>query len=197
MNGTQNIGILFSNPDGLARETLRLLCDEEIRKQHPASPVLSMELPCGEKVEYQEVEDIPFHDVPCPCGDPNHWFVKYEAEKIYNAKEYALSIGFPEDEAETLRNADATNIRRIAVSKGYMADPKGKKVNKMVVVDEFGEALPFGITLAEPCPICGKIHKTGSKIGEEHKQQVRAEAEASARLEAEEEAKRFETPPAE
>lgn len=23
-------------------------------------------------------DTLPTHDVPCPCGNPNHWFVKYE-----------------------------------------------------------------------------------------------------------------------
>ncbi len=35
-------------------------------------------MPCGYQVEYKTIEDIPDHDVPCPCGSPNHWLVKYE-----------------------------------------------------------------------------------------------------------------------
>jgi hypothetical protein len=31
---------------------------------------------CGSKVEYHTVDDVPRHSVPCPCGNPRHWFIK-------------------------------------------------------------------------------------------------------------------------
>jgi hypothetical protein len=34
-------------------------------------------LPCGNQAVYA-FNEIPDHDVPCPCGDPTHWFVKYD-----------------------------------------------------------------------------------------------------------------------
>ena len=34
-------------------------------------------LPCGHEVKYEKLEDIPFESVPCSCGDPRHWFIKY------------------------------------------------------------------------------------------------------------------------
>ncbi len=35
---------------------------------------------CGTTFSYR-VNEIPMHDVPCPCGDPKHWLVKWEAPK--------------------------------------------------------------------------------------------------------------------
>ncbi|HEY6019121.1 MAG TPA: hypothetical protein VIY48_04250 [Candidatus Paceibacterota bacterium] len=34
------------------------------------------EMPCGESVTFPGVNEIPLFRVPCPCGDPTHWFVK-------------------------------------------------------------------------------------------------------------------------
>jgi len=38
-------------------------------------------LPCGESITVRRMSDIPWHDVPCPCGDPTHWLVKYEVKR--------------------------------------------------------------------------------------------------------------------
>ena len=35
-------------------------------------------MPCGSHVNYATPDDIPEVDVPCPCGDPHHWLLKYE-----------------------------------------------------------------------------------------------------------------------
>ncbi len=48
----------------------------------PADPeratiALCAVLPCGGSASYPTVNDIPRHDVPCPCGDPTHWLIKY------------------------------------------------------------------------------------------------------------------------
>lgn len=40
--------------------------------------VLSLDLPCGEHYECKDYEDLPYESVPCTCGDPGHWFIKYE-----------------------------------------------------------------------------------------------------------------------
>ncbi len=34
-------------------------------------------LPCGNVARYETLDDVPMEDVPCPCGDPTHWFVQY------------------------------------------------------------------------------------------------------------------------
>lgn len=33
-------------------------------------------LPCGAKL-LNIHDDIPLTDVPCPCGDPNHWLLRW------------------------------------------------------------------------------------------------------------------------
>lgn len=40
-----------------------------------ALPIIFM--PCGYKVEYRTIFDIPNEDTPCPCGATNHWLVRY------------------------------------------------------------------------------------------------------------------------
>ena len=32
---------------------------------------------CGGRAVYRTADDIPLVDVPCPCGDPNHWLIKW------------------------------------------------------------------------------------------------------------------------
>ena len=45
-----------------------------------SSPLINVTMPCGQKYIVQTLADIPQVSVPCACGDPAHWFVKYEAE---------------------------------------------------------------------------------------------------------------------
>ena len=33
---------------------------------------------CGSKVNYKTFDDIPEQDVPCPCGNPKHWIIRYK-----------------------------------------------------------------------------------------------------------------------
>lgn len=40
-------------------------------------PVIKVEMPCGTKAEYR-LDTFPLTDKPCPCGDPEHWLVRYE-----------------------------------------------------------------------------------------------------------------------
>lgn len=43
----------------------------------PDAPILSIDM-CGKTTKYQTYDDIPEVDVPCSCGNPNHWLIKYE-----------------------------------------------------------------------------------------------------------------------
>lgn len=52
--------------------------------EHPDAPYLRISL-SGEKLgcaggvaEYKTEDDVPEHSVPCPCGNPKHWLIKYE-----------------------------------------------------------------------------------------------------------------------
>jgi hypothetical protein len=37
-------------------------------------------LPCGNEYSVESIDDLPKADLPCPCGNPNHWFVKYQID---------------------------------------------------------------------------------------------------------------------
>jgi len=54
-----------------ATPLLRLFSTEQF-----PSPLIA-EMPCGETVVYETPDDVPLIDVPCPCGDPDHWLVKW------------------------------------------------------------------------------------------------------------------------
>ena len=58
-------------------------------------------------------------------------------DKIYNPKEFALSLGFTESEAKLLgwAGADATNIRQVAKAKGLI-QPKTKPETSKAKVKE-------------------------------------------------------------
>lgn len=32
---------------------------------------------CGGQAIYRTASDVPLVDIPCPCGDPNHWLIKW------------------------------------------------------------------------------------------------------------------------
>ena len=34
----------------------------------------------GCSIDYATEADVPYHSVSCPCGNPNHWLIKYEEE---------------------------------------------------------------------------------------------------------------------
>jgi len=37
---------------------------------------------CGGEASYKTWDDIPNESVPCPCGNPNHWLIRYEDLRI-------------------------------------------------------------------------------------------------------------------
>lgn len=43
----------------------------------PTGPIVEIVGPCGSKIEYATIADIPDINVPCPCGNERHWVVKY------------------------------------------------------------------------------------------------------------------------
>lgn len=43
----------------------------------PGAPFITITMPCGSHIEYQNFEDIPDEDVPCDCGNPKHWFIQH------------------------------------------------------------------------------------------------------------------------
>ena len=41
-----------------------------------------IKMACGHEMWITGVNDAPHESVPCTCGNPNHWFVKYEEEWV-------------------------------------------------------------------------------------------------------------------
>lgn len=111
-------------------------------------------------------------------------------EKEYNAEEFALSLGFSAESAKRFGavNANATNLRNLAEArraKGLMPDQiseaeteaKLKAEAEAVRAAEEARAAIEAALEAAKCPVCGKVHKAGSKVGAEHEAQMAEEAE--------------------
>lgn len=45
-------------------------------------PVMKIKMACGHEMWITGVNDAPHESVPCTCGNPNHWFVKYGEEWV-------------------------------------------------------------------------------------------------------------------
>lgn len=61
-------------------DCIRAMGDDSRRKAYPDAAFLLVRFEEGhERVEriYQTEEDIPSESVPCPCGNPKHWLIKY------------------------------------------------------------------------------------------------------------------------
>lgn len=80
------VGIQFSCPTDSRKEFLqewaRKLQQETLFAQAianlPNYVLLGVSLkPCGGRTSYRTVDDIPLEDVPCPCGDPDHWLIRF------------------------------------------------------------------------------------------------------------------------
>ena len=69
-------GLLITPEEG---ETAREVLERSVTFAEPDQyPVINLEIiaPCGNTVTYKTLDDIPDHDVPCLCGNPDHWFIK-------------------------------------------------------------------------------------------------------------------------
>jgi len=51
---------------------------ELVRQAVEQTLPLTIIMPCGASISARTFDEIPDHDVPCPCGDPTHWLVKHE-----------------------------------------------------------------------------------------------------------------------
>lgn len=79
-------GVFFNCPIGQRREVLQAWANETLASaasagldtDSPNFTLLAVSLKtCGGQAMYRTVEDIPLVDVPCPCGNPNHWLVRW------------------------------------------------------------------------------------------------------------------------
>ena len=60
-------------------ETVRQTIERCFMFSPPAVyPVLDLMIkePCGNEITYKTLDDIPTTDTHCPCGNPNHYYVK-------------------------------------------------------------------------------------------------------------------------
>jgi len=44
----------------------------------PSKPLVEISWPCGGYAVYHTAGDVPLVDVPCQCGNPDHWLIKWE-----------------------------------------------------------------------------------------------------------------------
>ena len=83
-NSPMVVGIQFNCPDGRRKEVIRgwamgvlgALERADLELDTTTLLVVSLEA-CGGQATYRTAEEVPLVDVPCPCGDPNHWLVKW------------------------------------------------------------------------------------------------------------------------
>lgn len=59
---------------------LRRLYTTNTTKPHN-SQRLTLVLPCGYGETFMAYDDIPRTDLPCPCGDPDHYLIRYSGKK--------------------------------------------------------------------------------------------------------------------
>ena len=53
---------------------------EEWPEPKPTFYPFTINMPCGQTITFARREDVPLVDLPCPCGNPNHWLVKWSEE---------------------------------------------------------------------------------------------------------------------
>lgn len=53
-------------------------CIEWQRRWGKEAYGFTITMPCGKEWRFRAVSDIPFGDLPCPCGRPDHYLIKYE-----------------------------------------------------------------------------------------------------------------------
>ncbi len=75
-------GIQLSYPPGMMEMALKAI-DEIVPAEMRVAgePYVAITMPCGEKFIVERREDFPASDVPCSCGNPNHFFIKYEVQR--------------------------------------------------------------------------------------------------------------------
>jgi len=49
---------------------------EDIGRSYAFPQILYMS--CGYNDKVESIDQVPLFNVPCPCGDKNHWIVKYD-----------------------------------------------------------------------------------------------------------------------
>lgn len=68
----QEIVLCLSVPEGAPRDPEFLL-----REKCSPDGIVVLTGSCGKSATYENIAAIPIVDVPCPCGSPKHWLVRW------------------------------------------------------------------------------------------------------------------------
>ena len=82
------VAIYFNCPDGQRKEFIQTWAKGVLEALEKARELLGLNMDttillelslkaCGGQATYRTADDVPLVDVPCPCGDINHWLVKW------------------------------------------------------------------------------------------------------------------------
>ena len=79
VNAEQHIGLLFQKKGPIS--WIEAMPELRARLLDEGRLPITIEMPCSQTVRYKTFEDIPLEDVPCPCGNPGHWLVKWVSQE--------------------------------------------------------------------------------------------------------------------
>lgn len=65
-------GLYVNSLSDLANEDFMLAVERATGER-----VIRISMPCGVKRRYDSPDELPSRSLACPCGDPNHWIVRY------------------------------------------------------------------------------------------------------------------------
>jgi len=71
-------GILASSRDVLIDALDKMIAEATEQGIIVVGPYLRIIAPCGHEFTIQTADDVPYESLPCTCGNPQHWFIKYE-----------------------------------------------------------------------------------------------------------------------
>jgi len=71
-----NIQVLWRALGGLGNRY------RDLNKTRDMDQTVFICMPCGYVIRYIAFDDLPTHSEQCPCGDPNHWIVKYKDDAL-------------------------------------------------------------------------------------------------------------------
>ena len=75
----EKIAVHFDCQGHSRRAMVQKLVNQTTQMQTPPyGPLLQIDWPCGGHALYHTAMDVPLVDVPCQCGDPDHWLIKWE-----------------------------------------------------------------------------------------------------------------------
>lgn len=82
---TTVIGLLFQGPKGQWEQMVTEWAEDILQRSEEAGIdveadnyiMFAITMPCGESVSFRTLDDVPRVTVPCPCGEPGRYLVRY------------------------------------------------------------------------------------------------------------------------